>query len=133
MVGLEAWEGDWAGHRIIRGLRPVFQTAAGRVRGQMQGTATGQAKVAEAREGYAVPALEVRGGDRLDGFQILFWKIRPSMGRLDAEGTYKSEWIGGGGGGKARHALGSDGRLVLGIYGASGSDIDKLGLIYVPR
>ena len=77
--------------------------------------------------------VELHTRDRLDGFQLLFWKIRPSMGRLDAEGTYKSDWIGGGGGGKARNALSSDGRAVLGIYGASGADMDRLGLIYLPK
>ena len=134
LVGFEVWEGDWAGHRIIRGLRPIFQTASGRVRGSSHGDTPGQPhKTAEAKDGYAVAALEIRGGDRLDGFQLLFWKIRPAMGRLDAEATYKSDWIGGEGGGKARNALSSDGRAILGIYGASGADMDKLGLIYLPK
>jgi hypothetical protein len=119
---------------LIRGLRPIFQTANGRIRGSSHGYTPDQpGKIVEAKEGYAVAALEIRGGERLDGFQLLFWKIRPSMGRLDAEGAYKSDWVGGHGGGKARNALSSDGRAVLGIYGASGADMDRLGLIYLPK
>jgi hypothetical protein len=131
VVGFDVWQGSWAGHRIIRGVRPIFQTAIGRVRGKSHGNTPGKPSVTvEANEGYAVAALEAKGGERLDGFQVLFWKIRPTMMRLDADGAYKSEWIGGEGGGKAKHPLSSDGRPVLGISGASGADIDRLGLIY---
>jgi hypothetical protein len=134
LVGFDVWEGDWSGHRIIRGMRAIFQTATGRIRGSGHGHTSGHpSKVVEANEGYAVAAMEVRGGDRLDGFQLLFWKIRPAMWRLDADASYRSDWIGGSGGGKARNALSSDGRPVLGIFGASGSDMDRLGLIYLPK
>lgn len=135
LVGFETWHGDWNGHRIIRGIRPIFQTAAGRIRGAGHGNTPGDPHATvEAKEGYAVAAIKTHGGDRLDGFQVLFWKIRPSMARLDAEGAYKSEWVGGKGGGKSRHPLSSDGRPVIGIAGASGADIDRLGLIYAePR
>ena len=131
LVGFDVWQGNWAGHRIIRGIRPIFQTAIGRVRGKSHGYAPGKpATTVEAKEGYAVAALHARGGQRLDGFQVLFWKVRTSTARLDADGAYKSDWIGGQGGGKTKHPLSSDGRPVLGIFGASGADVDRMGLIY---
>jgi len=131
LVGFEVWRGNYAGHLVIRGIRPIFQTAAGRLKGKGHGNVKGEPGVTvEAKEGYAVAAIEARGGDRLDGFEVLFWKIPPSMWRLNAEGSYKSEWIGGKGGGKSRHPLGSNGQPVLGIFGASGAEVDRMGLIY---
>lgn len=133
LVGFDVWTGDWSGHKIIRGIRPIFQTARGRVPGQRHGVANGNPVRVEAKEGYAVAAIEARGGDRLDGFEILYWKIHPSDINLDAEGSYKSEWIGGGGGHRFRHPLTSNGNPVIGIAGASGEDVDRLGLVYYDR
>src|SRR4051794_13352466 len=42
LVGLEVWEGDWAGHQIIRGIRGIFQTPSGRVRGANHGHTAGE-------------------------------------------------------------------------------------------
>jgi hypothetical protein len=133
LVGFDVWKGDWAGHLIIRGVRPIFQTAHGRVPGKRHGVENGAPIRVEAKEGYAVAAIEARGGDRLDGFQVLYWKIHPADINLDAEGSYKSEWVGGGGGHKGRHPLTSNGNIVIGITGASGEDVDRLGLVYYER
>jgi hypothetical protein len=133
LVGFEVWQGDYSGHRIIRGIRPIFQTASGRVPGSLHGEEDGAPTKVEAKEGYAVAAIEARGGDRLDGIQVLFWKIRPSGVSLEAEGSYKSDWIGGKGGGKALHPLSSNGNPVIGIFGASGNDVDRVGLVYYER
>jgi len=133
LVGFEIWQGDYSGHRIIRGIRPIFQTASGRVPGGLHGHADGASTKVEAKEGYAVAAIEARGGDRLDGIQVLFWKIRASDVSLEAEGSYKSDWIGGKGGGKALHPLSSNGNPVIGIAGASGDDVDRVGLVYCER
>ena len=130
LVGFELWEGDYYGHRIIRGIRPIFQTAHGRVPGKVHGKQHGQPTKVEAKDGYAVAATEARGGDRLDGIQVLFWKIHGFDVSLDAEGSYKSDWIGGGGGRKALHPLSSNGSPVIGISGASGDDVDRVGLVY---
>lgn len=132
LVGLELWQGDYFGHLVIRGVRAIYQTATGRVRGAGHGNIHGEpAARIEAKDGYAIAAIEPRGGDRLDGLQALIWKIHPTTSRLDAEGAYKSDWVGGHGGGKKRHPLSSDGRPVLGITVASGDQVDRLGLIYV--
>ncbi|EDY19329.1 hypothetical protein CfE428DRAFT_3014 [Chthoniobacter flavus Ellin428] len=133
LVGFVVWTGEWAGHHIIRGVRPIFQTSHGRITGQRHGVENGAPIRVEAKEGYAVAAIEARGGDRLDGFEVLYWKIHPADINLDAEGSYKSEWIGGGGGHKGRHPLTSNGNPVIGIAGASGEDMDRLGLIYYDR
>ena len=83
---------------------------------------------------YAVAAIEARGGDRLDGIQVLFWRIRGVDISLDVEGSHTEQiWIGGGGGKKALHPLTSNGNPVIGISGASGDDVDRVGLIYHDR
>jgi len=133
LVGFDVWKGDWSGHLSIRGIRPIFQTSHGRVPGKVHGRQSGDPIRVEAKEGYAVAAIEARGGDRLDGFQVLYWKIHATDVSLDAEGSSKSEWVGGGGGRKALHPLTSNGNAVIGITGASGEDVDRLGLVYCER
>lgn len=133
LVGFDVWEGVYnAGvPLVIRGICPIFQTATGRVRGQNHGSTRGKPTMTvEAKPGYAVAALEARGGNVLDGFQVLFWKVNTFDARLDAEGTYKSAWIGGSGGEKARHPLSSDGRAVIGVTGEGKSFISRIGLLY---
>lgn len=130
LVGFDVWLGDYGSHRIIGGIRPVFETAGGRARGQSHGTTNGNPDVViEAKEGYAVAGLDARGGDRLDGFKVLFWKIHELDVSMDAEGSYQSAWVGGQGGSKP-HPLSSNGQPVLGISGGSGVAVDRLGLIY---
>jgi hypothetical protein len=133
LVGFEIWQGDYSGHRIIRGIRPIFQTANGRVSGAVHGVENGDSTKVEAKDGYAVAAIEARGGDRLDSIQALFWKIRAADVSLEAEGAYKSDWIGGKGGSKSLHPLTSHGNPVIGISGASGDDVDRVGLVYCER
>jgi hypothetical protein len=132
LVGFDVWTGDYGPNLVIRGIRPVFQTARGRVRGKGHGNTRGQPDaVIEAKEGYAVAALEARGADRLDGFKVLFWKILPFDVSLDADGSYQSDWVGGLGGAKGRHQLSSDGHPVIGISGGAEDQITRLGLIYL--
>jgi len=133
LVGFKVWQGDYSGHRIIRGIQPIYQTATGRVPGDLHGEKNGAPTTIEAKDGYAVAAIEARGGDRLDGLEVLFWKIHAVDVSLDAEGSYKSEWIGGKGGSKSRHPLTGNGSPVIGISGASGSDVDRVSLIYCER
>ena len=134
LVGFEVWQGDYSGHPIIHGLRPIFEIQTGRVRGKNHGSTHGQPTATiEAKPGYAVvPRSKHGAGDRLGRLPGAVFEDPPGFDiRLDAEGSYKSEWVGGHGGAKARHPLSSDGRPVIGILGGSGDDIDRLGLLYM--
>lgn len=134
LVGFDVWLSDPSEqHMIVRGIRAVFQTANGRVGGAMHGRENGNPIRVEAKDGYAVAAIEARGSNRLDGLQVLFWKIHPFDVSLDADGAYKSEWIGGEAGKKALHPLSSNGNPVIGISGASGNAVDRVGLVYYDR
>ena len=68
--------------------------------------------------------LKVNSGDRVDGLEIVFMKIKP--GGLDPADAYTSDWVGGKGGGDTK--LGS-GAPVVGIFGGAGKELDSLGLI----
>jgi hypothetical protein len=133
LVGFEVWQGAPRGRMIIRGIRPIFQTAKGRAPGTLHGKEDGELTRVEAKDGYAVAAIEARGGARLDGLQVLFWKIHMFDVSLVPEGEYRSEWIGGKGGHPSLHPLGANGKPVIGISGASAEDVDSLGLIYCQK
>ncbi len=129
LVGLEVSTGSYAGHTVISGIRPIFQTLAGRVKGERYGAGGETTVTLEAREGYAVSQVNISGGDRLDGLELQYWRIAAGSGGLDAAGAYKSEWVGGKGGAKARSPLSGNGNPVVGVFGGAGSEIDRLGLI----
>ena len=131
LVGFDVWYGNltYGPHTVVDGVCPIFQTATGIVRGKKHGSTRGEpTAVIQAKEGYAVATIEARGGDRLDGFKLVFWKINVFDASLDAEGSYESSWVGGNGGGRPL-SVNSDGRPVVGIFGANGFEIDYLGLV----
>ena len=124
LVGFEVWEDMYGPHRVVSGLRPLFRTASGRAWGHLHGRRCGQGPfLIEARKGYAVADLDIRGGDRVDGFSVLF---RREGGPARSE-SYRSGWVGGRGGGEHSRLL--PGGAVVGLCGASGDQMDRLGLL----
>lgn len=125
LVGLRTTTIVWAGHRIIRSLQPLFLVDGAVRGGAVLGRPSGDPRELRARPGYAVGAVDVRAGHRLDGLRIVFLRIVGD--RLEPSDAYESPWAGGRGGGSAR--LGGDGRPVVGIVGRHGADVDALGLL----
>lgn len=126
LVGLRHTTIVWAGHRIVRSLEPLF-LVDGEIRGgPVVGRPNGPEQETRARPGYAVGALLVRAGHRVDGFRVVFMRVAGH--ELDPSDVYTSPWIGGPGGG-AEQLLGGSGRLVVGIRGRHGADVDALGLL----
>jgi hypothetical protein len=131
LIGFEVWEGDYSTHLVLRGIRPIFRTAAGRVVGNLHGEKSDQEPIViEANEGYAVANLDIRGGDRVDGFKASLWHYDSYDGRLHSGDAYKLEWVGGHGGVEFHRLIPAPGRIVVGITGASGNQVDRLGLLY---
>ncbi len=120
---------------MVRSIQPKYLTPAGKVNGKAYGRGA-SAKVQseflaefldlEAKEGYAVGAIVVKAGDRVDGFRVVFMRIKGD--RLDPNDKYESRWVGGRGG-RAETLLGGDGKPVIGIHGRCGDDLDSIGLI----
>ncbi len=133
LIGFELWKGSFRGSMlVVGGIRPIFLTPKGRVLGKVQGRSAGTATVVEARPGYAVAGIDVKGGDRVDQMRVVFMKIGYMSARLESAGSYKSDWFGGKGGEKERHFYPNQ-KLILGIHGASGDQLDRLGLVHLER
>jgi hypothetical protein len=127
LVGFEYRVSNGNG-RIIGMIQPVYRTKDGTSVGESYGESRGEAVRIEAGEGYAVGAINVKNGDRVDGFEIVFMRVKAGGASLDKTDTYKSDWCGGTGGGGPR-TLGGDGRPVIGICGRFGAEIDGIGLV----
>lgn len=126
LTGLVLHTGDFAGHRVITAVQPIFRSSTGPRTGKLYGVPHGQSVKVEAVEGYAVGRLNLNTGDRVDGMEIVFMKIKPGGLELDSGDSYKSPWIGGKGGGET--TLGS-GAPIVGIFGGVGLELDSIGLI----
>ena len=131
LVGFEYREGQMDG-RIIGMIQPIYRLRDITSVGARYGESRRQAIRIEAGEGYAVGAINVKNGDRVDGFEIVFMRVKAGGAALDKTDTYKSDWCGGTKGGGPR-TLGGDGRPVVGICGRSGAEIDGLGLVQKAR
>lgn len=126
LVGFRYGEAGFAGTTIIKTLQPLYLTAAGLKAGQVFGQGHLDRAVL-APPGYAVGALHVKSGHRLDGFRITFMKLLPGRLELDPEQFLVSAWLGGRGGGAPR-LNGGTGKPAIGIAIRSGADVDNLGL-----
>ncbi len=108
----------------INVLQPMYRGPGGVVAGVSHGGNPGTAVDVIAKEGYAVGAISVRSGEWIDAMRVVFMRIRGK--RLDPSDSYESPWYGGSGGGETK--LGGDGSPVVGVFGASGDNIDSIGL-----
>lgn len=116
----------YGGHHTIKSIRPIFQTLEGEVVGEWNGHPHGRIHRIVARHGYAVAGIVARSGHRIDGLRVIFMSL--VHGRLNPDDTYRSDWVGGRGGGPET-IIGTNGLPVVGIYGKRGADVDSLGLI----
>ena len=131
LVGFDVWEGEYAGTLVVHALCPIYQTLAGRQRGTVHGDKRGGKLVTvEAPEGNAVTGLHIRTGSVVDGLQLMYQKIDYFGYKLTASSSSKSEAVGGEGGKRRSMPLNTNGKPVVGIYGADGLAVDRIGLIY---
>ena len=132
LVGFEYFQ-PWSNSDTgtVRSLRPYFLTKEGVVPGKDRGTMERVTNKIMAKPGYAIAGLYA--GDEKE-IQAVFMKINPATGGFftDPANTYKSQAYGKEGKGKPK-LLGGDGRLVIGVYGKTGSDCDDLGLILMNK
>ncbi len=118
-----AWVG---GHLIVKSLAPIFRGEGVAAPGTRCGRGGKWPSYDAAPDGYAVGALIVKGGHRVDGFAVVF--MRDLGDRLDPEDVVLGPWRGGTDGGPAI-ILGGEGRRIVGIHGRRGADLDALGLV----
>jgi hypothetical protein len=128
LIGLEVGLGKFFDNDVVRAVRPIFRTAGGEeVLGKQHGTDTSRVVRVKAKDGYAVGALTAKAGLTVDGLGLTFLRVKE--GRLDPDDFYKSEWVGGPGGG-GPELLAGDGTPVVGIVGKeTPKDCTGLGLL----
>jgi hypothetical protein len=124
LVGFVVKAGNSSGHEIIHCVQPIFLGADGRFPGHWHKETAKKGMVIEAHKGYAVGGMVAKGGGLVDGFKLIFMRVKGDS--LDANDAYESEWVGGKGGGEL--VLGN-GRPVVGVYGKAGGNLDSLGLV----
>jgi S1-C subfamily serine protease len=123
-----------ADDRKILALRPVFHTSKGQMLGRWCGTTKTKSKSTRvlAKAGYAVGALNVKGGVHVDGLSIVFMEIGPSG--LNPGTSYESNWFGRGTAERLAVQVGGEGTAVIGIRGHSDDHaVTALGLVLGPK
>ncbi len=118
----------YGGHLTVKSIRPIFRSSEGESVGEWHGLPHGQASRIKAKDEYVVAGIIAKSGHRVDRVRVIFMRVEG--GRLNPDDTYRSEWIGGlGGGGKTQYA--GTGDPIVGIYGRKGHDLDAVGFIQV--
>ncbi len=133
LVGLEIWKGDYAGDDTVKAIRPIYETEKGRVTGRIYGTKKGTSTKIEAKEGFAISGIEVRGTYVVNELRVLFWQIHETGPSLDAADAYKSDAVVESKSSKGFRQLSANGKIVVGIFGSSAFALDSLGLVYIDR
>ena len=132
LVGFEFFQ-PWSNkdEGSIRSLRPYFLSKEGIVPGKDRGTMERVTNKIMARPGYAVSGVLMNDEKEM---QLVFMKFNAATGQFLTEpgNTYKSQVFGKKSKEKAK-LLGGDGRLVIGVYGKTGSDCDDLGLVMMNK
>jgi len=111
---------------VVKSIQPIYLRDDRTEASGIYGPAEGEKTTVEAKKGYAVAGIVGKGGLVVDGFKVIFMRIGKTS--LDTNDAYESDWVGGHGG-LAEKKLGGDGRLVIGIHGHCGNDLNGLGLI----
>ncbi len=130
LVGVRTTTIVWAGHEVVRSLEPAFLVDGKPAWGPVFGQPNGAVRETLAKPGYAVGEMVVRVGHRVDGFQLVFYRIEGDD--LIPYDGYGSPWIGGEGGSPRRFVGLGGARPVAGIFGRSGADLDAIGLLQPP-
>jgi hypothetical protein len=116
-----------AGDSKVGAIQPIYQVGNTYIEGKQFGKDVPPALTVVARPGYAVGAINTRAGLMLDAFQVVFMRFKD--GKLDAEDSYTTDWLGNPRGGNPGTASG-EGKLVVGVYGRSnGREVNALGLL----
>ena len=124
LIGFELGLGKFVNNDVIHYVRPIYLTAVGEKKGTAFGRVPLKVFTIKAKDGYAVGALNIRGGGGLDGLSLTFMKI--DKDGLNKDVAYKSPWSGGSGGGLGE--VGGDGSPIIGICGRRSDDGKYSGL-----
>jgi hypothetical protein len=129
LVGVRYSTHPFVGRPKISSVQPLFRSSPSSrtlVEGDHHGEVTGPETTAVAKPGYAVGAIKTRTGLSLDGFVIIFMKVKGD--RLDPADSYESPVLGDSEGGSPA-AVSGNGSAVVGFQGLASKNVNALGLI----
>jgi hypothetical protein len=116
--------------RRLSSIQPIFLSPEGVTTGATYGREEDEAVTVQAREGYAVAAVTLRGRYQVEGIVVGFAKIARTG--LSPKDVYTSELYGYGGG-NAR-SLSGGGKVIVGVVGRSNEfQLEALGLVHLVR
>lgn len=124
LIGFQIGLQRFVTHDSIKSLRAIYLTPDGEQFGERHGLVFDHSVRIQARPGYAVGQVVVRGGGELYGVTITFMRINGQS--LDPSDSYVTDRIGGPDGSDV--TLGGDGIPVIGICGKLNPVNGALGL-----
>jgi hypothetical protein len=119
-VGVRYRLGQWDGQDVIAKIEGVF----------WRQKESGPLEYVLAREGYALGAIQVDGGEFVYAVRLAFMRIDGN--RLDAKDSYISQWIGSPSG-KDPTTLNGKGAPVIGFHGRAAAIVDAVGLVFAAQ
>lgn len=117
VYGIECKFSEWMGQQCVNRIAPLFS------RDQERNLPVG----AVAKEGYAVGAVKVYGGEFVNALQLVFMRVKDN-GQLDPSDSYTSAVLGGRMRVKPRTLTGN-GAPIIGIHVRRGLIVDALALV----
>jgi hypothetical protein len=126
LVGFNVAYVNAFGGTMIGGIQPVFRNGTAVSTGVAHGGSGRFGTSVVAKPGFAVGGIRMRTGLILNGFEVVFMRLKGD--RLDPTESYTSAWLGDDKGGSPG-TVSSDGKVVVGIHGRSGKEVNSLGLI----
>lgn len=124
LTGFRIW---WDGkpNRWFDAMQAIYNGPGGRIEGARYGVTRSTPHVLEAKDGYAVGAVTMRVGGKIDAMKLTFMKL--DNGVLNPADSYSSEWIGGTNTGEKTYKMLG---VPIGIYGTHDVDCNSIGLIF---
>jgi hypothetical protein len=134
LVGMRVSIGKFGkGYRYeaVGSIEPIYRTAAGLVSGQRHGQPVGETTEFLAEDGYGISGLVLHAPHRIEGFRILFSRIRDDGFGFDPTDGYASEKFLVVPNGSPK--IDTDGKLVVGLWGWwAVTEMRGIGLLVVP-
>ena len=131
LIGFQYTTGqNHLGGSTVESLTPLYVRSSGKATGITRGPRVDKpATVLEARPGYAVGRVDLRGENVIEAMWVVF--MRYENGVLDPSDSYTSNAIGAKGARESQTPvrLRTDTRPFVGMYGKASSAINELGLL----
>lgn len=126
LIGADLTTGKDFAATVVKSIQPVYLSVDGIVRGNTLGQTHSNSTKVMAKPGYGIGAVTCRSGSRMDRIRFTFMRITAKG--LDPRDSYESDWIGGEGGSRDIKSS-AEGRIVFGIHGHAGDNLDAIGLL----